>query len=393
MRRRTALAWRNLTHDLRRLAIGVAGVGFAALLMFIQLGFWNALLDSTVEVIHAMDGDVIIVSESKYAMASVERFELQRLQTAKGVEGVVAAYPIYLEGWESLLRRTPSRTSEAKAHRIRVLAYRAEDHVLKIDGLAQHQTSLRQPQTAIVDRQTHRKFKIPASGNLDGYRGELADQHVALVGRFELGVDFITDGNLIMTANNFAAYFPNRAFGADPLSKVDIGVVKVADGVDPDAVRIALSQVLASDVDVFTKDAFIDREMHFWKTQAPVGYIFLVGMYVGFVVGVIICYQIIYADIADHMPEFATLKAMGYRNRYFFQVILCQSFYLSLFGFLPGLIVSFLVYEGLGHWTGLMMQIKLASIVLVLLTTIGMCSLSGLLALRKLLTADPASLF
>jgi len=393
MANRTALAWQNLTYDLRRLAIGVAGVGFAALLMFIELGFWNALLDSTVQIIKAMNGEVIIVSKSKYAMASVERFELQRLQTVKGVAGVVAAHPIYLEGWESLLRRTPTRMSEAKAHRIRVLAYEAGDHVLKIDGLDQHRRLLRQPQTAIVDRQTHRKFKIPTRGTLDGYRGELADQRVTLVGRFELGVDFITDGNLIMTANNFADYFPNRAFGDDPLSKVDVGVVKIDGGRDPATVKRALSRMLPEDVDVLTKDEFLAREIHFWKTQAPVGYIFLVGMYVGFVVGVIICYQIIYADISDHMPEFATLKAMGYRNVYFFQVILCQSFYLSLFGFLPGLVVSYVVYEGLGEWTGLMLQIKLDSIVLVLLTTIGMCSLSGLLAVRKLLTADPASLF
>jgi len=382
-----------LTHDLRRLAIAIAGVGFAALLMFVQLGFWNSLLDSTVEVIHVMNGEVIIVSKSKYAMPAVERFDLRRLQTAKGVDGVVTAHPVYLEGWESLLRRTTSIASEGKAHRIRVVAYRIDDNVLSIEGLEQHKNALRRPQTAIVDHLSHRKFSFPVGSGLNKYRGELADRRIDLAGRFTLGVDFITDGNLIMTPSNFAKYFPNRAFGAHPLSQVDVGVVTIVDGRTPIDVKNSLRLALPDDVDVFTKEEFIAREKHFWRTQAPVGYIFLVGMYVGFVVGVIICYQIIHADVSDHMPEFATLKAMGYRNGYFFHVILCQSLYLSLFGFVPGLAVSYLVYQGLGQWTGLIMTLKPSSLLLVLLTTIGMCSISGLLAVRKLLTADPASLF
>jgi putative ABC transport system permease protein len=133
--------------------------------------------------------------------------------------------------------------------------------------------------------------------------------------------------------------------------------------------------------------------MAFWRSNAPVGYIFLVGVYVGFVVGVIICYQIIYSDINDHMREFATLKAMGYTNRYFLTLVLCQSFYLSLIGFVPGLAVSFLCYKALSAITGLTMHLTIQESLLVLLVTMAMCIVSGMLAVRKLLALDPAELF
>ena len=76
----------------------------------------------------------------------------------------------------------------------------------------------------------------------------------------------------------------------------------------------------------------------------------------GFMVGVIICYQIIYSDIADHMPEFATLKAMGYRNRYFIGLVLQMSLYLSVVGLRAGPVGQLLLYNRLAHCTGLLMS-------------------------------------
>ena len=109
--------------------------------------------------------------------------------------------------------------------------------------------------------------------------------------------------------------------------------------------------------------------------------------------GVIICYQIIYSDIADHMSEFATLKAMGYGHSFFLNLVLRQSLYLSVMGFVPGLLVSYLFYAGLSRFTGLTMRLSPGVALSVLLATMLMCSISGLLALRKLLSVDPAELF
>ena len=113
----------------------------------------------------------------------------------------------------------------------------------------------------------------------------------------------------------------------------------------------------------------------------------------GLVVGAIICYQIQFTDISEHMPEFATLKAMGYGTSYFWSIILCQSFYLACLGFLPGLLVSYGLYSMLAESSGLVMSMTWERILLVWGLTLVMCLVSGALAIRKLFGTDPASLF
>ena len=269
MTRRTPLAWKNLTHDPRRLAVAAAGVGFAVLLMFIELGFRNALLESTVQVIRILQGDLIIVSEAKYTVASLERFDIRRLHRARSLSGVSAAFPVYMESWESMLRR-PGRP----ARRIRVLASHLEDRALCIAELDQHAASLRRPGTALVDTASHSHFEFPFDSPLAAYDGELAGHRLELVGQFYLGLDFVTEGNVVMTGVNFAKFFPNRALGKDPLSLVDLGVVTVENKLEIATVQASLRKILPDDVDVVTKEQLIIREKRFWQEQAPVGYIF-----------------------------------------------------------------------------------------------------------------------
>jgi putative ABC transport system permease protein len=177
------------------------------------------------------------------------------------------------------------------------------------------------------------------------------------------------------------------------LSVVDLGLVQMARGQDPRDAQRWLSQNLPDDVQVLTKSEFITREKQFWRTNTPIGYIFTVGAVMGFVIGVVICYQIIYSDIADHLSEFATLKAIGYQNRYFVGLVFCASIYLSLLGFIPGALVSWALYQLIAWKTGLLMIFGWKVSLMVLGSTVLMCLCSGLLALRKLVAADPASLF
>jgi len=386
---RTPLAWRNLTHDVRRLVIAVSGVAFAVILMFMELGFLNALLESTVQLLRRLHGEIVIVSRSQYALVANERFDLRRLNAARETKGVAAAYPIYLESATAILR-APGR----RGYPIRVIAIREGDAALDIPELTVHRDGLDADATALVDDTSRRKYGLPHAGHAPStYRGELNGKRVHPVGHFHLGVDFATDGNLLMKAANFANFFPLRAGGGDPLHRVDLGIVRLKAGSNPKQVLAELRKSLPLDVEAFSKERLIEREKHFWRTNAPLGYIFMVGAIMGFVVGVVICYQIVYADIADHMREFATLKAIGYGNSYFLALVLRQSLYLSLLGFLPGVIISFMSYEALSAITGLTMQMTPGLALTVLAATAAMCGLSGLLAVNKLHAADPADLF
>jgi putative ABC transport system permease protein len=390
--RRIPLAWKNLTHDRRRLSVAIGGIAFAVLLMFMQTGFRYALLDSTVQVIEDLNADLILVSTAQYALPAQQRFSIQRIYQARSCSGVAGAYPLYMENFYAVLRRP-----ERKGLPIRVLACNLDDPVFRSGAVDGYRDALRRPDTALLDVKRKDKYEIEYADEqaLRQVSLKLSDRAIQLVGTFALGTDFANDGNLIMSAPNFARYFPYRASGNDPLGLVDLGLVQVSDRADVSDVQRRLQSMLPEreGLFVFTKQQFVEREMNFWSRSTPIGVIFFMGTIMGFVVGVIICYQIIYASIADHMSEFATLKAMGYPGRYFVGVVFFESLYLSVLGFVPGMLVSLVLYQGLAYSTGLLMVPQVSRTVVVYLLTLFMCTASGFLAMRKVLSADPAELF
>ena len=392
---KTPLAWKNLTHDWRRLSVAVAGIAFAVLLMFIQVGFQNALFDSQVKIIDDLKGDIFIISRAKYTLAAEKRFPIARIHQARSCPGVSGAFPIYSELTTSVLKKI-ERGRGNKPSPIRSIGFYLDDPVFTSPEIHNQLALLRSPATVLIDK--HSKVsKFPFLNDqetpLAEQRAELADQNVSLVGSFEMGTDFAHDGNLLMSAENFARYFPYHKRIGDPLSVVDIGVVHLHPGASLTDAHEWLVDHLANDVGIFTREDFRNNEVTFWDESTPIGVIFMAGTVIGFVVGMVICYQVIYSDITDHMPEFATLKAMGYSTGYFIRLIVVEAILLSLIGYVPGALVSKILYSMLASQTGLLMRMSPECLAMVFGLTLAMCIASGLLAVRKLLGADPASLF
>jgi putative ABC transport system permease protein len=344
-----------------------------------------------VKMLDELDADVVIASSAQYSMTAKETFSREQIVQARRCAGVRQVVPLYIENAFAIWKRPGG-----VGHPIRVLAYDPGDALFKLPALTEFSQALEEPHTAVYDRRSKQnKYGVPSDdAELAAQRGaELSGTSIRLVGAFHMGRDFVNDGNVIMSAENFARYFPGRAFGGDPLSVVDLGIVRVAPGSSASEVAANLDRILPRSVQAFPKDAFVRRERAFWRNSTPIGYIFWVGKIMGFVVGVIICYQIIFSDIADHMPEFATLKAMGYPSRYFIQVVLQQSVYLAVLGFIPGLLVTAIVFDRLASGTGLLMFLTPARVAVVFAATVAMCIASGTLAIRKVLSAEPAELF
>ncbi|MDA0657583.1 MAG: ABC transporter permease DevC [Planctomycetota bacterium] len=385
--RSTPLALLNLFYDWRRLAIAVSGIGFAVVLMFMQTGFKNALFDSTVEVLKRLDGQILIVSSAQYSLVSAEGFPRQRLFQARACPEVAATYPLYIENgiWQSLGH---------KAYPIRVLAFRPGDRVFNLPEVNDALELLSEPGTALIDRMSKRVLGIVRkAAEITQQKAELSGRTLRLVGSFQLGTDFVNDGNVLMGAENFRKFFPARVPGGDTLSRVDMGVVHLHPHASVDLAVAHLTKILPQDVKVFERQKFIGNEILFWNRSTPIGFVFSMGTIVGFVVGMIVCYQVIHSDISDHMGEFATLKAMGYRSRYFYGLILQQSCYLSFLSFVPGCLISILLFQALSSWTGLLLVMNVQRAIAVFLLTMLMCVVSGIMALRKLLEVDPAELF
>ncbi len=396
MATRVPLAWQNLTHEPQRFALSLAGVGFAVVLMFVEFGFYNALIDSTIALIERFDADLVMVHKAKESLQTFGGFPRRRLDQARAVPGVASVRPLYLEEVRSVWRS--GATERGRRVVVRALGVDPDAPPLRVPEVGRHAAELRLSDQVLFDRASR------AGYTRDGSRGrdDLAGRDVSAAGEFRLGLDFVHEGNLILGESAFAHYFPVPAGSA--LRQVEVGMIKLAPGADPRRVQDELNERLkagvdapdnagGTDVKVMTKEAFRQQEQDFWLGSTPIGFIFGLGAAMGFIVGVVICYQILATDVADHLPEFATLKAMGYSGGYLGGVVLRQALWLALTGFVPGCLLSWGLYLWLGELTGLPLLLTLPRAALVLGLTVLMCAVSGLITVRKVLTADPAELF
>ena len=114
---------------------------------------------------------------------------------------------------------------------------------------------------------------------------------------------------------------------------------------------------------------------------------------VGFLIGMYIVHQILYTDISEHIPNYAILKAKGYRNRYFWGVLIQEVLILSLASYIPGFLFSSALYKIVNSGTKLPVFMTQERALLVLFLTFFMCFFSGFLVTRKLKDSDPADLF
>jgi putative ABC transport system permease protein len=135
------------------------------------------------------------------------------------------------------------------------------------------------------------------------------------------------------------------------------------------------------------------REQDHWARQTSIGIIFSLGVLVAFTVGIVFVYQVISSDIANHLPEYATLKAMGYSNSYLSGVVLQQAVILSLLGYVPALAISLLLYGLTTRFAHVPIEMNPERALFVFVLAVAMCALSGLFSLQKIRAADPADLF
>jgi putative ABC transport system permease protein len=380
------LAWRNLTENKRRLLASVAGTAFAVTLMFMENGFRHAMLDSMVNVIERLDGQVVIISRTLYTLAVPYHFPYRRLVQASEFPEVAGASPVYVVTRSGYWRDV----RDGSLDRICVVGVRPEDDVLKIDEVKKQREALGRPDTAMADALSRSaSFGDIAAGQVS----ELSGHTITIAGTFKLGINSQSNGNLIMSDRNLFRVFPELAGTTEGASAVTVGLLRVRPGTDLIALRARLQSALPADVRVLTLEEFMAKERDFWDKVAPIGTVFYIGVVMGFIVGCVICYQVLFSDISDRIGEFATLKAMGYSNLRLFRVVVMQGIYLALLGYLAGLAVSLLLFRWVHEATGLPLDLSRNNPLGILGLSVVMCVLSGAYAARKLLSVDPAQLF
>ncbi|HAJ63600.1 MAG TPA: ABC transporter [Cyanobacteria bacterium UBA8543] len=378
------LAWLQLTNGKTRLIIAMAGIAFSNLLMFMQMGFEGALYESGARLHSNLKADIIMISSRSKSLPYMRPFSSRRLYQALGVNGVNSVSPLYVDfaDWKNPIN--------GNYRAIFVFGFKPEKPVFNLPEVNQNIEKLKLPDTVLFDRGARSEYG-PIATEFEQNKKivtEISNYRVKIVGLFTLGPSFAADGNLITSEQNFLQLFKNRKS-----EEINIGLITLKPGVDRQRVFDTLAAKLPKDVKLLTTQEFIDFEKNYWRTSTPIGFIFALGTAMGFVVGTVIVYQILFTDINEHLSEYATLKAMGFKDRYLLIVVFQEALILAVIGYVPGWCLSVGLYQLTKAATFLPMVMSVSRSLLVLVLTVLMCFISGAIAVRKLRAADPADIF
>lgn len=381
--RRTPLAWLQLKKQKTRLFVAIAGIAFADMLMFVQLGLLDALFDSATKSHQNLRADLVLINPQFQTLFYVKNFPRERLQQTLAYKGVKTVRPLYINTaqWKN--------PQTLMTRGILVWGIDPANPALEIPEVNENLDELKLLNTVFFDRASRPEYgPIPDLLKQHGtVLAEVNRQNVKTIGLFQLGASFGADGNILTSDSTFLKIFSDR----QP-NQIEVGLIELQPDADIRAVQSQLRSSLPQDVKVLTPEEFAQIEIAYWESGG-IGFIFGLGVVVGFIVGIVIVYQILYSDVSEHLPEYATLKAMGYSDRYLMVVVMQEALMIAAFGFIPSLMLAAGLYQITYAATLLPITMKLNRAIQVLILTIIMCSISGVISLRKLRAADPADMF
>lgn len=382
--RRTQLAWHVLRKEKARLLVALIGISFANMLIFMQLGFKEALFYSCGRVHRSFKGDLALVNpdfETLIAPQSFHRELLYRCLAAPEVSEVHAV-KVGLLPW-----RNPET---GRGRSIQIVAFDPSYPMFNDPEVEAQAHRLSALGNVLFDRLSRPEFGAIEKNFLSHppVVTEVNRKHVEVAGLFSMGASFASDGCIITSESTFARLFPDRQ-----ASDIDFGFLFLKPGVQPEALVPSLQKLVGPAARVVTRAQLEKLEENYWANSTGIGFIFAMGAAMGFMVGVVIVYQILHGDVTDHLPQYATLKAMGYGNGFLLLTLAQESLLLAFLGYGPGLLLALFLYHQASVATALPIFMTQERAVGALLGTIVMCTLSGAIAARKLVSADPAEIF
>jgi len=373
-----ALAWRILTHDKGRTALAVAGVFLAIVLVFVQLGFFIAVPRGGMLLYDRTRFDLLVASTAYEYQVQPGAFPLSQLDRAKTAPEVALAAPLYFGSakWRS--------GEDGKAPDVFVIGLDPQDPIFDSEDIHRQLSLLNRPDTILVDSATRPMFGPLTAGRVV----EIESDKLMIGGDYVLGTGFMGLGVILISAKNFVRLFPFRN-----LDQVNLGLIQLKPRVDPDRAAASLRNLLGGDIRVFTRPELEAHETAYWTTRTSVGLLFGSGLIISFIVGVMVVYQILATLVGRQLPQFATLKAVGYGDRFLVGTVITMALLIVLTSFFPALAAAVGVYAVIRDETLLPVEMSATRIAAVFAATLAMAAASALLSMSSLRRADPADLF
>lgn len=380
---RLPIGWLQLIHQRGRFAAALSGVAFANVLVFVQLGLMNSMGASTLRPYEFFQADIMISAADANTLVEGGNVARQWMLQAMADPDVVDGMGLLVSNvpWDRGETDISLTTFGIDPFRPKFLTPEITDDidVLQVQGAAiidRMARGLPQEEAAAIRRQTPMAFETQGST-------------LTAFATFAGGGGFGGDGYLLVSDQTFLSLFPARSSGAP-----DHILLRLRSGADADAVAGRLRELIADPtLRIRSYADAMAEELRFQQTQRPTGVIFGFGVLIGVLVGIVIVYQVLSADVADHMREYATFKAMGYGQGFFLGVVVEEAVILGVFGFVPGVIVGWGILTLMAVVTTLPLYISFGMALTVFVGTVFFSAISGMIATRKLAGADPADLF
>jgi len=406
------LAWRNVIHGGRRSLAAISGAAFALTMVLLQLGFLEAVKITAVNNFNVLEFDAVLVSSRYEQFYAPDFLPMERLRQAEGLDSVVAATPLYASfglwrcppypldsKWEDAdLETQPGALGRWLAGaRFRRPLQRRELFVLGfdldhppfrppiLDSIREHEPKLKLADRVLLNSLSHPDFGWDLRDEFDGW--ELGDHAVEVVGGFPMLRGFAADSTVLCSADNFVKLCD---YGSRETTNYGLLTVR------PGAVRQTVEQLrtlLPDDVLVYSRSEILKREGNHWVHQTSTGKLFAFGVLVAAIVAAVVVQQVLSNDVREHLPEYATLKAMGYSTRRLAGVVVAQSLIYMLISFAAAVGIAAVVYRITAELAGVPMRLTAVNLALTLLLAVVVGSATGLVTGYKLRSAQPADLF
>lgn len=380
---RLPIGWLQLTHNRARFAAALVGVAFANVLVFVQLGIMNSMGTATLRPYEFFSADVMISAPDANALSDGGNVARQWLLQAM-------ADPDVSEGMGLFIGNVPWDRGNADISLTTFGVDPARSDFLAAE-IAGEVSLLEVQDAALLDRLARGLTRDEAAAirPQSPLAFETQGRTLTAFSTFAGGGGFGGDGYMIVSDQTFLSLFPARRSAAP-----DHILLRLRPGANVAATVLRL-RTLISDPALRIR-SYADaaqEELTYQQTKRPTGIIFGFGVLIGVLVGLVIVYQVLSTDVADHLREYATFKAMGYGRRFFMGIVLEEALILGFLGFLPGFAVGATILTLMGKVTTLPLSVTPSMAITVFVGTVVFSALSGAIATRRLAAADPADLF
>ena len=380
---RLPIGWLQLTHNRTRFAAALAGVAFANVLVFVQLGIMNSMAAATLRPYQFFRADIMISAGDANSLTDGGNVARQWLLQAMADPDVVDGASLFIANvpWDrgdkdislTTFGVNPVKTDFLAPEIAADLALLQVQDAAILDRLAR---GLGRAEAAAIRPQSPLSFET---------EGRTLTAYATFAG----GGGFGGDGYMMVSDQTFLSLFPARSSAAP-----DHILLSVRPGAQAEAVIARLKDLISDPaLRIRTFAQAGQDDLRYQQTRRPTGIIFGFGVLIGVLVGLVIVYQVLSTDVADHLREYATFKAMGYGPRFFLGIVLEEALVLGIMGFIPGLIVGTAILTLMGSITTLPLAMTPSMAISVFGGTLVFSALSGAIATRRLAAADPADLF